>query len=247
SGVNRKTIHHAWTLAAAIAGVAMVAPLAAVRAQDKAAAAVPADVDATIRTAIAQKNHAMLEKPAEAVAALKEYDAAQRLLESAVTIRKEVSGSQSAEYGLGLLKIADLEKMRNRPKEAESFYSKALAVLGDRPEAAPALVYMGLHGMKDNPEQSMAYFEKAKSLDPAQAGTDTMWMALTRERQHDAPGAEALYKSALAAEDPVSHEAVDTLVLYARFLKDQDRASEATVAREHASAILGQLWQRHAD
>src|SRR5258708_6330319 len=60
SGVNRKTAGRASAVAAVLAAIAIVAPLAAVRAQEKPA--ILPDVDATIRAATAQKNPEMLEK-----------------------------------------------------------------------------------------------------------------------------------------------------------------------------------------
>src|SRR2546427_2260641 len=130
SGVNRKTAGRASALASSLLAVALVAPFAAVRAQDAASQAVPPDVDATIRAAAAQKNHEMLDKAALAFEASRQYETAQKLLESSAAIREEVSGKQSPEYGIGLMKIADLAKVRRRSAEAEAFYSKALQVLG---------------------------------------------------------------------------------------------------------------------
>src|SRR5712664_765729 len=138
SRVNRKTAGRASALAATLLAVAMVAPLAAVRAQENSSQAIPPDVDATIRAAVVQRNYAMLEKAASAFEDLRQYETAQKLLESAAAIREQLSGIQSVDYGAGLIKLGDLEKMRNRPKEAEAFYARAASLLGDRPEAAAA-------------------------------------------------------------------------------------------------------------
>jgi TonB family protein len=136
------------------------------------------------------------------------------------------------------MKIAELEemRMRNHGMDAEAFYTKALSVLGDRAESAPALMYLGLRKMK-NPDEAVDYFQRAQRVDPSLAGTATMWMALVRERQQNSAEAEALYKSALAAQNPDSAGAESTLRLYARFLKEQGRESEATSTLEHAAAI----------
>jgi TonB family protein len=235
SGVNRKTVGPASAVAAVLVAVAMVAPLAAVRAQEKPT--ILPDVDATIRAATAQKNPEMLEKPAAAFEASKQYETAQKLMESAVTIREQVSGKLSVDYGVGLMKIAELEKKRNHPKEAEAFYTKALSVLGDRAEAAPALMYLGLR--KKNPAESLDYFQRAQVLDPTLAGPAMMWMALIREREPNPVEAEALYKSSLAAENPTSADAENTMKLYARFLKDQGREDEAKAIATLAWKALG--------
>src|SRR5260370_1602787 len=156
-------------------------------------------------------------------------------MESAVTIREEVSGKLSVNYGVGLMKIADLEKKRNHPKEAEAFYTKALSVLGDRAESAPALMYLGLR--KKNPAESLDFFQRAQVLDPTLAGPALMWMALIREREPNPVAAEALYKSSLAAENPTSTEAENTIELYARFLTDQARGDEAKAMFDRAILV----------
>src|SRR5260370_25642065 len=127
------------------------------------------------------------------------------------------------------MKIAELEKKRNHPKEAEAFYTKALLVLGDRSEAAPALLYLGMR------EKNLEYLKRAQLLDPALAGQAMMWMAVIREREPNPIEAEALYKAALSAENPNSVEAENTMELYARFLKNQGREDEGTAMLDQAA------------
>jgi TonB family protein len=237
--MNRNTASRASALLAVLVALAMVAPIAAVRAQDPVPQSVPADIDATIRAATAQKNHEMLEKPAEAFEALRQYDNAKKLLDAALAIRADVAGTQSADYGLGLLKLADLEKMRNRPKEAAALYAKAAQVLHDRPESASALIYTGVMKMdrEENHQQAIEYFQRAQSLGGIEAGPAEMWMALVREREQNPIEAETLYRSALAVEQPNTDEAATTMELYARFLKDQGRVEEAQSMSDRASSI----------
>jgi TonB family protein len=237
SGVNRKTAGRASALATVLVAVAIVAPLAAVRAQEKPT--ILPDVDATIRVATAQKNAEMLEKPAAAFEASKQYDTAQKLMESAVIIREEVSGKLSVNYGVGLMKIADLEKKRNHPKEAEAFYTKAWSVLGDRSESAPALMYLGIR--KKNPAEAIDLLEKAKNLDPTLAGPAMMWMALMREREGNLAEAETLYRSALAMENPDSADAVNTMELYSRLLKKLGRDDDGKAMQDRAGAVMKAL------
>jgi TonB family protein len=234
SGVNRKTAGRASALAAVLAAMALVAPLAAVRAQEKPA--ILPDVDATIRAATAQKNPEMLEKPAAAFEASKQYETAQKLMESAATIRGEVSGKLSVDYGVGLMKIADLEKKRNHGKEAEAFYTKAWSVLGDRAEAALALMYLALR--RKNPPEAIELFEKAKNLDPTQAGPATMWMALMQEREGNLAEAETLYRAALSMETPDSADAVNTMELYARLLNKLGREEDGKAMFDRAGAVI---------
>ena len=181
----------------------------------------------------------MLEKPAAAFEASKQYETAQKLVESAVAIREEVSGKLSVDYGVGLMKIAELEKKRNHPKEAEAFYTKAWSVLGDRAEAAPALMYLGFR--KKNPAEAIELLEKAKNLDPTLAGPATMWMALMREREGNMAEAETLYRSALAMENPDSADAANTMELYARLLKKQGRDDDGKAMQDRAGAVMKTL------
>jgi TonB family protein len=234
SSVNRKAAGRASALAAVLVAVAIVAPLAAVRAQEKTA--VLPDVDVTIRAATSQKNPEMLEKPAAAFEASKQYETAQKLVESAVAIREEVSGKLSVDYGVGLMKIANLEKKRNHPKEAEAFYTKAWSVLGDRVEAAPALMYLAFR--KKNPPEAIELLEKAKNLDPTLAGPATMWMALMQEREGNLAEAETLYRAALAMENSDSADAANTMELYARLLNKQGREEDGKAMFDRAGAVI---------
>jgi TonB family protein len=241
SRVKRQTAGRASALVAALAAVAIVAPLAAVRAQD---------VDATIRAAMAQKNHELLDNAAKAFEDAQQYETAQKLLESSSAIREEVSGKQSVDCGLGQMKIAALERKRNRPAEAEAFYSKAAAVLGDRPEAAPAFIYLGVRTLleKDkNLEQAMDYFQTAQWVDPSQPGPGrlaSLWMAVIREQQGASAEAEALYKSALAAVNPESAEAATITERYAQFLQQQGRGDEAKAELDRAKTLRKILSQQ---
>ncbi|MBI3680861.1 MAG: TonB family protein, partial [Acidobacteria bacterium] len=170
--------------------------------------------------------------------------AAVRAQEKPPALQERVASKQSIEYGAGLLKIADLEKTRHRPEEAEAFYAKAAQALGDRPEAVPALIYLGLR--KNNPEEAIEYFQKAQRLDPLHAGPALMWMALIREREQKPAEAESLYKSALAVEKPDSAEAADTSQLYARFLNGQGREEEGRAMLDRATAVRKELFQKEA-
>src|SRR5581483_1768057 len=146
--------------------------------------------------------------------------------------RPEQDESRTVGYGVGLLKIADLERQRHRTAEAEAFYSKAAAILGDRAEAAPAWLYLGSH--EKNPEEGIEYLRKAERLDPAQASKARIWMALARERQQRHKEAEALFKSALSAAKPGSADAGSAAHLYARFLEQQARGGEAKAVEKQA-------------
>ncbi len=239
AGVNRKAQGRASLLIATLLAVAMVAPFAAVEAQEPQTqqAAIPADVDAAIRAAHEQKNYAMLDNAATAALRLRKYDVAQKLLEAALAIRSEDAGPQSVEYGQGLIKLGDLELRRNQPKAAERFYDRASQALGDRPEAAAALVHLGAAalGARDFPK-AFDYFQHAQRVDPSEAGTAVMWMALTRERSGEINDAEALFKQALGLQDQNSLQAEITMKVYAQFLRNQSRSGEAADLDTRANA-----------
>lgn len=234
SGVNRSAPRRASVALAMLLALAAVVPFAAIQAQDRTAT-LPADVDATIRAATAQKNHDMLESAAKAAEVLQQYDLARRLLDSALDIRASESSPQSVSYGVGLIRIGDLERSRNST-DADGFYTKAVSVLGNRPEAAPALINLGISTWEStkDPRQGLSYFERAQTADPAHAGTAITWMALTQPEPGDA---EALFKRALSTEDITSAEAALTRELYAAFLNRQNRPDEAKELQAAASTI----------
>jgi TonB family protein len=238
AGVNRRAPGRAAAVVAGLLALAMVAPFAAIQAQDdQEQQAIPADIDAAIRAAHAQKNFAMLDNAAAAAERLRKYDVAQKLLEAALAIRGEDAGQQSVEYGLGLIKLGDLERRRKQPG-AESFYARASQILGDRPEAAGALIHLGIAalGARDYP-RALDYFQHAQRVDPTQAGTALMWMGVTRERSGGIDEAETYFKQALGLQDPSSLQAAVTMRVYAQFLRNQSRGDEAADLDKRASAV----------
>lgn len=235
--VNRSCPRRASAGLAAVVAIAAVAPLAAVQSQDAAQAVAP-DVDATIRAANSQKNHEMLENAASAFENLRQFDTAQKLLESAASIRAEVSGNQSVDYGLGLLKLGELEQRRNLDKSAEDFYQRAALILGDRPEASKALIYLGTSALIHKDYQAAVdRFQQVQRIDPSQNGAATMWIALVREREKNYVEAEKLFQSALALQDPTSTDAATTMVLYAQLLRQQGRLDEAADLEQKSTVV----------
>jgi TonB family protein len=237
SRVKRSAPRRASALVVSLAAIALVAPFAALRAQDRTET-LPADVDATIRAAAAERNHQILEGAAKVAESLRQYDVAQKLLESSLAIRAEASGEQSAAYGVGLLKLGDLERSRRNFTEAEVFYTKAVSVLGGRPEAAPALIDLGTAAMRKRETQpAIDYFQKAQIADPKHAGPALMWLAVIQDRQANSQEADSLFKQSLSLEDPNSAEAATTMELYGFFLTRQGRAEEAGAIRDQAAAV----------
>jgi TonB family protein len=237
SQVSRGKAGRTTVALAVLLAVVLAAPFAAIRAQDRSAQAVPPEIDATIRAANAQKNHEILEHAAAAYEELRKFEAAKTLLESALAIRAETAGQQSAKYAAGLVKLGDLAVQARNFGEAESFYNKAIA-LGDRPEVASALFYMAYR--QRYPAQTYEMLERAVRLAPEgrDAGQAFAWMAAFRERQPDGLAeAESLYQRALRIHEAKSADAANTMVLYSRLLRNQSRNAEAEALDLQAKQI----------
>ncbi len=199
----------------------------------------PDQNDLVVQAALAAKNPDQLEKLAADLEAQRLYDPALKLLSAALSIRGQVSGEQSAEYGLLLLRLGWLEHKLIHTKEAADYYSRAVQLLPGRPETANAFLYLGI-AAKDQ-KRSMDYLQRAQSLDASLTGPVLMWTALIYERLDQPEEAETRYKAALAAENPDSREARETLTLYARFLKEQGRENVAAAVRARAEALAPRL------
>src|ERR1051326_1998675 len=142
-GVNRRQLGRGTAWIAAAAAIALVVPLAAIRAQSTAGPVVPPDVDAAIRAASVQKNHQLLEDAAQTYENLRKYNEAQTLREASLAIREQESGKQSAAYAEGLVMLGDLARKRGMRPESLEYYRRALEN-GDRPKGVSALINLGL-------------------------------------------------------------------------------------------------------
>jgi TonB family protein len=236
-GLRRKAPSRAAALLVTLVAIAILTPLAAIRAQETKAP-VPADVEAAIRAASSQKNPQILEDAAKAAEQQSKLDTAQQLLEPAVAIRGEVAGQHSVAYGLGLLKLGDLDSKRHLENSAVDFYTRGAQIIGDRPEAAPALMFLGIHALKQkNYSPATDYFQHAQNVDPTRAGQALMWMAVTRQRDNDAEQAAGLYQRALSFTNPASPDAVTLMEVYAQFLRKQGQKNESDDFANRASAL----------
>ena len=244
SGVRRQAPGRVAALLAALAAIAILTPLAAMRAQEPQPTAAPPEVDVAIRAATSQKNPQILEDAAKAAEQQSQLDTAKQLLEPAVAIRAEVSGQRSVAYGLGLIKLGDLESKRHLDQSAEDFYTRGAQILGDRPEAAPALMFLGIKALKEkNYSQATNYFEHAQNIDPAHSSLALMWMAVTRQKDNDPTQAATLYQRAISLASPESAETVTLMSVYAQFLRKQGQKDEADDLTSRASALQKTLAQ----
>jgi TonB family protein len=238
--------------AAVVAAVAMMAPLAAVRAQSQADQSAP-EVESTIQAANAQKNHEILDQAAVSYEQLRKYAEAQKLRQASLEMAERLSGQQSKDYAIALVKLGNLARRRGAYKESTDYYNKALA-LGDRPEAFSALMNLGRDAFRgqvsgaeghrvalnSDPAKALEFLKRARNV--ADNGNDTgtalTWMARVRQSEPDGgPEAESLYRGAMAAADANSAEQALALEFYAQFLKAQDRAAEAGPIEARAAGI----------
>ena len=140
------------------------------------------------------------------------------------------------------LKLGDQYRQQGRVYEAEAidYYKQAVAVLGDRPETAAALLYLGTTMYGKDPAQALDYFQRAQNVAPSGsvAGPAMTWQAMVRQhREGEAPAAESLYRAALAIEEVNSPEAALTMEFLAHFLREQARVSEAEAMEASAGEI----------
>jgi TonB family protein len=124
---------------------------------------------------------------------------------------------------------------------ADTLYAQA-ASLGDRPEIAPALWYLGNRALgAGNRLAAEGFFERLMAVDPKGplAGRAITSLANLRPPD-DALAAESLYKQALAIEEPGSIDARDTLGAYTFFLRKHGRAEEAEALQANARQVAQQ-------
>jgi len=238
SAADRTHPGRASAFAAALVAVALVVPLAALRAQDPIDPKAP-NIEVTFRTAVAQKNYDALDQAAQNLEKLRQYDDAQKFLESALAIRQELAGPQSASYVAGLLKLGDLAAKRGQASQAEGYYTRAVA-LGDTPETVAALLYLSRRalGVK-NYQQSEALAQRALTVVPTGSfAARALLLKGNISLAQDLAGmAEIYYLQALGAVKPGSADSAFVMETYAQLMRQQSRLGEADGMANSAAAI----------
>lgn len=238
SGRNRGGVRPMGALSGTILAILIAAPLAALQSQDRVPSSPPADPATAIQLATEQRNPEVLDEAAKAAEALRNYDLAQTLLESSLTLRAQLSGQQSRSYGIGLLHFADFARERGKFNDAQPLYTKAIPLLANSPEAATPLLHMGTMALiNKNTREAIDDFTRAQALNSADAGKADMWIAVTEEQEGFAAQADSSYQTALRKSDPNSALAATIMEVYAQFLGRQGRTSEAKPLFEQSAAI----------
>jgi tetratricopeptide (TPR) repeat protein len=183
------------TVAAVVVAIVMMAPLAAVRAQSQVEQSAP-EVESTIVAANAQKNHEILDQAAVSYEQLRKYAEAQKLRQASLEMAERLSGQQSKDYAIALVKLGNLARRRGAYQEATDYYNKALA-LGDRPEAFSALMNLGRDALREegvaiygiqhmtvggDPAKALEFLKRARNVadNGNDMGTALTWMARVR-------------------------------------------------------------------
>ena len=229
-----------WSAAmAAMCAVAVMVPLASLRAQDNART--PEDLGVLFRTAVAQSDSAALDRVAKTAESQRNFDLASKALDAEAEVVARAAGPASAEYGKVILKKAGLEKRAKGLASSETLYSQAVDLLAGKPEQASALINLGEIAMHNkNLETAAAYFSRAQLSEPETSAVATMWLADVRSKQGNNDEAEALYNSAIALADPASQNEGVAMTMYAGFLKKQGRTEEAQDYFARASQVFKQ-------
>ncbi|HUB78630.1 MAG TPA: TonB family protein [Bryobacteraceae bacterium] len=236
---NRKSLSSRALLAATVLTVALVAPFAALQAQDRPAAVAEPNLDATIQSAVAQTNYEILDNAAASFLRARKYDEAQKLLEMGLTLRAKSSGESSTAYAEGLMKLGDLAARRGKGADAVSFYTEAVA-LGDTPTTVPGLIFLASNALgKKDPVTAESFIDRALAVTPS--GTEAGRALTVKGNIAVANGldgvAELQYLQALAQDPPRSPEAALTMESYARLLTSEDRQGEADALLAQALPI----------
>lgn len=168
---------------------------------------------------------------------MKKYFAAGAIVLAAFAVIR----AQEATSPADLIKSAEAAVRRVDFATADMLYAKAAAG-PDRPEIAPALLYLGVRAMgSGNILAGQGFFERIVKIDPKgpPAGPALSWLATGRVKT-DPAGAEELFKQALEAEGTTSREYVDTVRKYSLLLRKLGRVEESQALEDRArEAQLG--------
>lgn len=156
------------------------------------------------------------------------YDDAEKLIDAALQIRSERDGPMSPEYGRALARKAEFLFERDQLEASAALYQQALERVGDGPEAAGALLRLGIiQFTTGDDEEALWLFQKAGQASPAVLGAALTWMGMTQMRQRRQDEAEALFRKAFSLEAEQPEDLRWTGRFLAALLRSQGRMEEA--------------------
>ena len=257
---RRGGIGPAYVVLAVVAAVAIVTPLAAMRPQAERPPSprfrtspspsspepAGADLSSLIRTAVAQRDEAGLDRLTVELTRRHRYAEAEKIAAAALELRAGRYGTASPEYAEGLIGLGRVQRSKGNWEGAEEIYTRALvleeAAGAPKPDTIGFLA-MAAHFHKDY-EKSAALYQRALGLRPdsAERGrllTSLGWMESESGRDLDA---ETHYREALQFLDGGSSDAATAIELLARLLGSRSRAEEqhtleASAAATRAAAV----------
>ena len=137
-----------------------------------------------------------------------------------------------SEDATSLVKSAQDAVRRAQYEEADVLYARA-AALGDSAAIAPALWYLGTRAAgQGNRLAAEGFFDRLLRVDPKGANTARALTWLGNLRADDPAAAEALFKQAMALEQPGTLDGQETARSYAFLMRRQGRLDEAKALEE---------------
>jgi TonB family protein len=185
---------------------------------------------------------------AEAALRSGDFDAAQKLYDNALAVRRQAFGENSAAYAAALVEAARAYQVNGkRSAQAMNLYREALpiqeATLGaDHPDVATTLFYLAMGMPYEGPrkEEAIQMYQRAANIrgkafgpsDPRLAEILTPLARLTAD--------EPMFQQSLGILNASAGESsllASTLELYSQFLRGRERAAEAEPMEARAKDI----------
>jgi TonB family protein len=277
AGIRRRTAGPAFAAAVAVAAALVVMPLAAMRPQaESTVPATTAEVDALVRTAVAERDVATLKRLASGLVQQHRYTDAERAVAAGVEVTAARSGKESLEYAGALAAQARLKQLEGKREEARETYQQAqkireaagkpgLVALRDAPPPPPpppGKTDATASGNLASPEAEKSSLTVAKSQyeqelarGPAAGvrGHVLTSLAQVEAKLGETAAAEAHYRDALIALPAGSADAATASELLAMLLErqavldGQHPAAESQLLREGAAKIRANAVARLSD
>jgi TonB family protein len=248
---RRNAASPAMATAAVLAALLGSAPLAAMRPQaNSAVSATETGTKALLRSAVAARDQAALERAGAALAVERRYSEAAKFYRAALDLEVLRSGSTSPATARALIRLADvLRRLPGGLQSAEPVYRQALEIqesaLGaHHPDLVLALAWLGraAHARKDY-GQAAALYQRALPLSssPEEQGRIQWDLAILAIAQGNPSEAVTHLEAARELVDPRSADAATVFDLLAGVLPQVGRDEEARIARDQAWAIHASL------